>query len=185
MSQNTHISQFLNSVLADDLSTAKTQLANVMETKLNKRVRDINAILDEGIFDRIGARASGVGAKLGAQATNFGTKISGGVKAAGQAVTGNFKGAAKSLTGAQQSADKNDAAKAEAIAKLQSIKGSVLADLQKLFPGVDPTAVSNVAAAIDAIGQKAKPVVKKRPVIKGLVPSKITAIKQQFAAKKI
>ncbi len=182
MSQNTHISQFLNSVLADDLATAKTQLADIMENKLTKRVRAIDASLDEGIFDRIGAQASGLRAKLGAQASNFGTKVAGGAKAAGQAVTGNFKGAAKSLTGAQQSADKNDAVKAGAVAKLQSIKGSVLADLQKLFPGVDPAAVSNVAAAIDAIGQKAKPA-SKRPIIKGLVPSKV-AVKQP-AAKKI
>lgn len=174
MSQNKQISQFLNSLLADDLSKANSQLKAIVERKQLTRIRNIDAQLEEGLFDRLGAQASGMKANLGARAANFGTKVGGGLKAAGQALGGNFKGAASSLNKAQATAGKNDAKVAGELAQAKSITNSMLGDLKKLYPTENP--VDILQAVIDDLKSSkptfGTPVSIPKPKVKAAAPAR-------------
>ena len=174
MSQEKQISQLISTLLKDDYATAGKQLNNIMAGKLSERVRDIDAKLEEGFFDRVAAKASGAKAGIKAGIKNFGTKVKGGSKAAGQMLTGKFGKAATTLQGTQKAANKNDPKKAAKVAKLASITKSVSKDLNALFPG-DP-AVAKALAALVNIGKVATstppPLPRKAPAKRVNLPKK-------------
>lgn len=155
MSQEKQISQLINALLSDDLATADKYLKGVMETKLVARIQEADAQLEEGFFDRLGAKTAGLKAGIGTKAQNFGTGVKGGLKAAGQAVTGNLGKAALTLGKTAGAINKNDASAAAKNATIQSITQTVETDLTKLFPG-DP-AIQKVLTALAELG-KAKAV---------------------------
>lgn len=170
---------FLNAVLNDDLAAADGILKDIMSEKLANQIRSVDEQLEEGFFDRLGARAAGTTARVGAKLKNFGTKFGSGLKAVGQGVTGDFKGAAKSLTNAQKAVDKNDPQTASKKATLDSITSSIETDLQALFPG--HPALAKIQAALKELDNTAakKTSVTKKPAAGKIVPS----IPPKIAAK--
>jgi hypothetical protein len=125
--------------------------------------------IDEGLFDRMGARyagakgfVQGLGQKVGAYGK--------GLKAAGQALTGNISGAAK--TGQEAYSQLKDTQNASQRAKIDSLVSSkskdIVNDLDKL--GLNS---KDAPLTTDEIGAKLKEILSS----KGITPDAAAAIK--------
>lgn len=136
-------SQFLLNLTESDYSKANDALEKIFEAKLRARIHTSLQQVDEGLFDRLGAKASGLGAGLKAKVQNLGTRVGSTVKAVGQNVAGaatgkGFTSGQATVDAANKSIAKNDPRKAAKAAQADSLMASFAKDLSTLYPDINP-----------------------------------------------
>lgn len=122
---------------------ANKLLEQIAEQKVRDRISTSLKRVDEGLFDRLGARVSGLGAGLKAKAQNVATRVG----STGKAMVQNVKGAATgqgfsqgqaTVDAANKQIAANDPAKRAKAAKADALIASFAKDLSILYPGINP-----------------------------------------------
>lgn len=134
--------QFIYHVTENDFNKANKAIEKIFEDKLRQRINNTLKRVDEGLFDRLGAKTAGLGAGLKAKAQNAVTRGTSAVKAVGQnvvgAVTGQgFQAGQNTVNAATAQIDANNPVKRAKAAKANSLIGSIEKDLSTLYPDVN------------------------------------------------
>jgi hypothetical protein len=135
--------RFVLLVSESNFAEAMKVLEQITEAKIARRVQEQ---LDEGFFDRVGARAAGLGAGVKAKAQNFATRAGSAVKAVGQniggAVTGKgFSQGQATVDAANKEIAANDPRKKAKAAQADNLIASFAKDLEALYPGMNTAKV--------------------------------------------
>lgn len=138
--------QFLLQITENNYTKANDTLESLVESKLRKRIGVSLKRVDEGLFDRLGAKAAGVGANIKAKTQNFGNRVGSATKAIGQnvagAVTGKGFGAGQAtIDAANKQIAANDPKKRAKAAQADSIINSFAKDISTLYPDINPQKV--------------------------------------------
>ncbi len=138
--------QVLLNITESDYNQANNTLEKIFESKLRDRISASLQRVDEGLFDRLGARASGLGAGVKAKLQNLGTRAGSAVKAVGQnvagAVTGQgFSSGQATVDAANKKIAANDPRKAAKASQADNLMASFAKDLSTLYPDINPQKV--------------------------------------------
>lgn len=133
----------LLNISESDYNQAKINLEKIFEAKLRARIATSLQQVDEGLFDRLSARAAGFGAKIKSKAQNIGTRVGSSVKAIGQNVAGaatgkGFSTGQATVDAANKDIAANDPRKAAKAAQANNIIASFAKDLSTLYPSINP-----------------------------------------------
>lgn len=151
--------QFLYHITENDYHKANQCLEALFEAKLRNRINVSIQRVDEGLFDRLGAKASGFTAGLKTKAQNIGTRVGSAAKAVGQNIVGaatgqGFSAGQATVDAANKQIAGNDPRKAAKAAKADSIIASMEKDLSTLYPNIN---VKNALAKLRAQLNFSKP----------------------------
>jgi hypothetical protein len=155
--------QVLLNITESDYHNASLTLEKIFESKLRTRIGTSLQRVDEGLFDRLGARFSGLGAGAKAKVQNLATRVGSATKAMGQNVVGAATG--KGFTAGQSTVDAankqiaaNDPRKAAKAAQADNLIASFAKDLSILYPGLNTNKIlQNLRSQINLSRPPAKP----------------------------
>ena len=141
---NQSITKFIYHLTEGNYKGADLELSRIVDAKVTDRLKQ--RMIEEGLFDRLGAKASGLWAGTKAKAQNLATKVTTKPKAAFQAAKGavtgqGFDQATKTLAQGARNIANNDPAKAAKAAKADSIIASFEKDLKSLYPNLNTSAL--------------------------------------------
>lgn len=131
--------KFILLISEGNYAEANKVIETIAEQKIAKRIQQQ---VNEGIFDRLGARAAGLGAGIKARVQNLGTRVGSAAKAVGQNVVGaatgkGFGQGQATVDAANKDIAGNDPRKRAKAAQADNLIASFGKDLSILYPGLN------------------------------------------------
>lgn len=133
-------SKLLYQLTENNYSDASKTLECLLESKIRNRVKRKLQRVDEGLFDRLRAKASGTWSGVKAKAQNVGTRVSSVGKALSQVMNDEggegVQRGIETLRGAGKQIKANDPLKVKKAKQADSLIAAFERDLSKLYPGL-------------------------------------------------
>ena len=132
--------KLLHQLTENNYSEASNTLECLLESKIRDRVRRKLQRVDEGLFDRLRAKASGTWSGVKAKAQNVGTRVSSAGKALSQVMNDEdgegIQRGMETLRSAGKQIRSNDPLKVKKAKQADSLIAAFERDLSKLYPGL-------------------------------------------------
>lgn len=132
--------KLLHQLTENNYSEASNTLECLLESKIRDRVRSRLQRVDEGLFDRLRAKASGTWSGVKAKAQNVGTRVSSVGKALSQVMNDEdgegVQRGMETLRSAGKQIRSNDPLKVKKAKQADSLIAAFERDLSKLYPGL-------------------------------------------------
>lgn len=132
--------KLLHQLTENNYSEASNTLECLLESKIRDRVKRRLQRVDEGLFDRLRAKASGTWSGVKAKAQNVGTRVSSVGKALSQVMNDEdgegIQRGMETLRDAGKQIRSNDPLKVKKAKQADSLIAAFERDLSKLYPGL-------------------------------------------------
>ena len=132
--------KLLHQLTENNYSDASKTLECLLESKIRNRVKRKLQRVDEGLFDRLRAKASGTWSGVKAKAQNVGTRVSSAGKALSQVMNDEdgegVQRGMETLRSAGKQIRSNDPLKVKKAKQADSLIAAFERDLSKLYPGL-------------------------------------------------
>lgn len=133
-------SKLLHQITENNYRGASSTFECLLESKIRERVKKRLQRVDEGLFDRLRAKASGTWSGVKAKAQNVGTRVSSAGKALSQVMNDEdgegVQRGMETLRSAGKQIRSNDPLKVKKAKQADSLIAAFERDLSKLYPGL-------------------------------------------------